>query len=209
MEKEEPKPEVTQDAEMADDTQQKDVVPEGEGNAEQKDVTPEGEGTTEEPAPVGKPIGPIVNQQWSSTIQEMGFSRPVSEKALLFSGNTSVEAAMDWIQQHQEDADFETEEFLAEDPSERDPNKPKLSKEERVQAAVDLQKRIRAKREAEDKKIAEEREIHRIQSTKELQKAKRIMEDQQTAIRLEMERKEKKEFIMEKKRMEEVLKKVR
>lgn len=176
----------------------------------QTDVPKEGgEGTTEgEHKPQGRPISDLVNQEFAATIKEMGFSKAVAEKSLLYTNNQSVEAAMEWITQHQEDADFEQEELLAEDFSTEDPNKPKLSKEERIQAALELQRRIRAKREAEDKKMAEEREKQRIQSTKDLQKAKRIMDEQQKKLRMELEKKEKMEYIKEKKRMEELLKKV-
>jgi hypothetical protein len=176
----------------------------------QTDVPKEGqEGATEgEHKPQGKPISDLVNQEFASTIKEMGFSKAVAEKSLLYTNNQSVEAAMDWITQHQEDADFEQEELLADDFSTEDPNKPKLSKEERIQAALELQRKIRAKREAEDKRMAEEQEKQRIQSTKELQKAKKKMDEQQAKLRMELERKEKMEYLKEKKRMEELLRKV-
>lgn len=130
------------------------------------------EGTEQPEQPKGRPISSLINQEFASTIQEMGFSKAVAEKSLLYTNNGSVEGAMEWITQHQEDPDFEQEEFLAEEPAE-DPNKPKLTKEERIKAAMELQQRIRAKREAEDKKLEEERELQRIKGTKELQKAKR------------------------------------
>ena len=104
----------------------------------------------------------------------MGYTKEVAEKSLLFSNNISVEKAFEWIQAHENDSDFLEEEFLAEAPGASDPNKPKLSKEERAQKAYELQKRLRgqsilvnlhiAKREAEDKRIAEEKEIERIRS---------------------------------------------
>jgi len=61
----------------------------------------------------------------------LGFSRPVAEKSLLFTGNQSIEKAMDWIEQHQNDEDFEKEERVLE-TSTKDPSKPKLSKEEQL-----------------------------------------------------------------------------
>ena len=141
-------------------------------------------------------------------IIDMGFPKQVAEKALLFSGNKSVELAMDWIQEHQEDEDFYQEEFIAEEGA-ADPNKPKLSKEERIQKAKELQERLRKKRAEEEKKLEEQREIDRIKNTKELQKAKRKMEEMQTQIHLEREKKERIEFMKEKKRMEELLRKVK
>mgnify|MGYP001576875844 CR=1 FL=1 len=60
---------------------------------------------------------------------EMGFSRNVAEKSLLYTQNLSVEKAFDWINEHQADPDFEDEERV-EDTSTTDPSKPKLSREE-------------------------------------------------------------------------------
>ena len=184
-----------------------EMAVEGEQPKAETETPVETTEAAEVPQPIGRPISDLVNQEFAKTIQEMGFTKAVAEKSLLFTNNASVEAAMDWITQHQDDDDFLNEEFLAEEPG-PDPNKPKLSKEERIKAAEDLQKRIRAKREAEEKKEAEEREKNRIRSTKELQKAKRIMEDNQKKLKLELEKKEKLEFIAEKKRMEEILRKV-
>jgi hypothetical protein len=185
----------------------KDVEMEVDGEKLEGEIPAE-DTPVEEEQPKGKPIGPLVNQEFVSIIMEMGFTKPVAEKSLLFTANQSVEAAMDWIQQHQEDADFLVEEFLAEDPTSEDPNKPKLTKEEKIAAAKELQQRLRAKREAEEKKLEEEREKNRIQSTKELQKAKKIMDEQQMKLRMEIEKKERIEFMKEKKRMEELLRKV-
>lgn len=81
----------------------------------------------------------------ASTIMEMGFTKAVAEKSLLYTNNQSVEKAFEWIQEHQEDPDFLEEEFLAPDQPTSDPNKPKLSKEERMQAAKELQQRLRGK----------------------------------------------------------------
>ena len=173
-------------------------VAEGEEVKDTPEIPPED-------APKGRPISDLVNQEFASIIKDMGFTKAVAEKSLLYTNNASVEGAMDWIQQHQDDPDFLEEEFIAEE-STRDPNKPQLSKEERMQKAKELQDRLRKKREEEDKKLEEQREKDRIRSTKELQIAKRKMEESQMSLKLEMEKREKLEFIKEKKRMEEILK---
>jgi len=157
--------------------------------------------------PKGKPISDLVNQEFAMLIQEMGFTKAVAEKSLLYTNNASVESAMEWITLHQDDADFQEEELLADDFSSEDPSKPKLTKEEKVQKALELQKLLREKRLAEDKRLEEERERQRVQSTKEIQKAKRIMEEQQKKLQAELDRKEKMDFVKEKKRMEELLRK--
>jgi len=56
----------------------------------------------------GKSISTFVNQTHVSTLVEMGFSKDSSEKALFMtqSKGGSVESAMEWINEHMEDADF-------------------------------------------------------------------------------------------------------
>lgn len=133
-------------------------------NVDAKEAVAE-ETPAEEIKPKGKPISSLVNQEFVSMIMDMGFTKAVAEKSLLFTNNLSVEGAMEWITQHQDDADFLEEEFLAEDVSTQDPNRPHLSKEERIQRALELQKQAREKRLAEDKKLEEEREKSRIHGT--------------------------------------------
>lgn len=192
------------DVEMKDDSK-----PEGEpeqsafDTEEHKDEVID---IPEEDAPKGRPISDLVNQEFANIIQGMGFTKAVAEKSLLYTNNASVESAMEWITQHQDDADFLQEEFIAEESAE-DPNKPKLTKEEKMQKAKELQDRLRKKREAEDKKLAEQQEEDRKRFNKELQMAKRKMEEAQANIRMEADKREKKEFMNAKKEMEELLRK--
>ncbi|CAI2373716.1 unnamed protein product [Moneuplotes crassus] len=199
-------PTENKDAEMPPTEEPKPETPAEEPAADGENPDEEKKEIQEE-KPKGKPISDLVNQGMASSIIEMGFTKAVAEKALLYTNNASVEKAFEWIQEHQEDPDFLEEEFLAPDQPTEDPNKPKLTKEEKIQAAKDLQKRLREKRIAEDKRLEEEREKERIRSTKELQKAKKKMEENEARLRLELERKEKKEFNEEKRRMEELLRK--
>lgn len=86
-------------------------------------------------------------------IMEMGFSKVVAEKSLFMVQGAGVEKACEWIDQHSNDADFEEELFIVgqEDGPKRDPNKPKLSKEEAMAKAKALQEQIRKKRAEEEK----------------------------------------------------------
>lgn len=82
--------------------------------------------TNEQPKDVpmqkpGRPIGDLVNQEFVNQIMEMGFSRNVAEKSLLYTQNLSVEKAFDWINEHNSDPDFEDEERV-EDTSTVDPS---------------------------------------------------------------------------------------
>lgn len=59
----------------------------------------------------GESISTYVNQEYVKQLLEMGFSKTVSEKALfmtLAQGGTT-EKALEWIDQHSEDADFNEE----------------------------------------------------------------------------------------------------
>ena len=51
----------------------------------------------------------MVNQQLCKELMEMGFSKTVSEKAVFMSQNKSIQMAMDYIEKHRDDADFEEE----------------------------------------------------------------------------------------------------
>lgn len=64
----------------------------------------------QEPPKLG--ISDRVNSGHANDLQSMGYSKAVSEKALLMSGNKGVEGAMDWITAHMDDADFEEEMFI-------------------------------------------------------------------------------------------------
>lgn len=57
----------------------------------------------------GMSIGSFVNQDLMKQLLDCGFSKTVGEKALYLTGNNSVDKAMDWIAEHQEDPDFEEE----------------------------------------------------------------------------------------------------
>ena len=94
----------------------------------------------------------MVNQTYVSQIIEFGFPREVAEKALLFTGNQTVEKAMDWIEQHQNDEDFYKEERILETSS-HDPSKPKLSKEEQLkilQEKIELNRKLKAEQAIKD-----------------------------------------------------------
>jgi UBA/TS-N domain len=49
-------------------------------------------------------VAPEVDGELAKQIEEMGFSTNRATRALHFTGNHSLEAAIDWIVQHSEDA---------------------------------------------------------------------------------------------------------
>mmetsp|Transcript_10040 Transcript_10040/g.9979 ORF Transcript_10040/g.9979 Transcript_10040/m.9979 type:complete len:144 (-) Transcript_10040:386-817(-) len=119
------------------------------------------------------------------------------------SGGTT-ESALEWISEHQEDADF-LEELVIVGQSEEKP-KSTLSKEEKLKKAKELQEQIRKRRVEEDKRNAEVSEKNRILATKQLQIAKRQMDEQQQKIQIEQNRREKEEFNRAKQQMLDQLK---
>jgi uncharacterized UBP type Zn finger protein len=84
-------------------------------------------------------ISGMVNQEEVAMIVEMGFTKIVAEKALFMNqGNGGgVPKAMEWIEQHQEDPDFEEELVIVTEAGEPKPVST-LSVEERIQKAKEL-----------------------------------------------------------------------
>ena len=57
----------------------------------------------------GMSISQFVKKEWTDELMAMGFSKAVSEKALYLTGNTGTEKAIEYIEQHQKDPDYEEE----------------------------------------------------------------------------------------------------
>ena len=130
-------------------------------------------------------IKPEVAQQ----LQDMGFSKNVSEKACLFT-QSNLEAAVEWISAHQNDPDFE-EPAQIEVSSE--PQKPKMSKEEAAIKAKELQEKMRKIHEEKQKEIDREHERLRIQNAKEMAKAREAEKERQAKLFVEQKKKREKE----------------
>jgi hypothetical protein len=120
------------------------------------------------------PISDKVNQSFAAELQGMGFTKEVSENALFLTQSSSLEAAMNWIEQHQGDEDFLEELRIVGAPV---PNAPKLTPEEAAAKARELQERLRKKRAEEEKKLELEQERNRLKMGKELNMARQQYED--------------------------------
>jgi len=129
-----------------------------------------------------------VNQEFAAGLEGMGYSKNVREKALLLTGNASVEAALEWIENNKTAPDFEEEMLMVQDES-----KPKLSPEEAAERAKELQAKLREQRKKKEAEDELERERNRISGGKALAEAKRIMDEQQRKRDLEQYMKEKQE----------------
>lgn len=73
----------------------------------------------------------------------MGFTKPVAEKALFLTGGKGVEAAMDWINSHMDDEDFQEELFMVGEAPGKMKAPSNLSLEERMAKAKELQEKVR------------------------------------------------------------------
>ncbi|CAD6244325.1 unnamed protein product [Miscanthus lutarioriparius] len=110
-------------------------------------------------------VVPEVNKEMLTDLEGMGFSTARSTRALHFSGNSTIEGAINWLSEHQED------EILMRC----------------------LWERARKKKEEEERRMEREREKERIRIGKELLEAKRIEEQNERKRMIELRRLEKEE----------------
>ena len=115
---------------------------------------------------------------------DMGYGKDASEKALFMtmSKGQSVENAMDWIMEHQTDADFNEPLLIVGQEGDGELKKEyqgNLTKEERIKLAEEKIKAARAKRAEEEKKNSHEQEINRIKMSKEIAAAQREWKEQE------------------------------
>ena len=157
---------------------------ENQGQNPPKDDKKEGEEVKKETKSILDFIKPEVALQ----LQEMGFSKNVSEKACLFT-QSNLERAVDWISEHQGDPDFE-EPAQIEVSMEQ---KPKMSKEEAAIKAKELQQKMRKMHEEKQKEMDREHERLRIQNAKEMAKAREAEKERQAKFFVEKKKKREKE----------------
>jgi hypothetical protein len=120
-------------------------------------------------------VVPEVNKEMLADLEGMGFATARATRALHFSGNSTIEGAINWLSEHQEDADID-EMPLVPANSKTEANKPSLTPEEMKIKAQELRERARKKKEEEERRMEREREKERIRIGKELLEAKRIEE---------------------------------
>ena len=141
-------------------------------------------------------IGHLVKPEIVNEIKSQGFSQTVSEKAALFSGNKDVQNALNWILQNQKNPDFEDPVQIAEDQS-----GPKLSKEEALFKALEMQKKIREEISEKEKQAQLESEKLRIKMGKEMCGTQRIIAENKKKLEMEEYLREKLKTESEKEQM--------
>lgn len=101
----------------------------------------------------------------------------------------SLEAAMGWIDQHQDDPDFNEQLFIVKQEGEGDLKKEyqgNLSKEERIRLAEEKIREARERRKVEEEKNAREAEANRRKMDKEIAAAKRAHKEQEAILAMEL-----------------------
>nr|XP_043609095.1 UBX domain-containing protein 1 [Erigeron canadensis] len=136
-------------------------------------------------------VVPDVDSKLLEELESMGFSKERATRALHFSGNSSLEAAANWIVEHEEDADIDQLPLVPKSKS--GPPKPSLTPEERKAKAQELKERARKKKEEEEKRMEREREKERIRIGRELLEAKRIEEENERKRIIALRKAEKEE----------------
>ena len=145
--------------------------------------------TSEEKKLEKKSILDFIKPEVAQQLQEMGFSKNVSEKACLFS-QSNLEQAVEWISVHQNDPDFEEP---AQIEVSAEPSKPQINKEEAAIKAKELQEKIRKMHEEKQKEMDREHEKLRIQNAKEMAKAREAEKERQARLFVELKKKREKE----------------
>ncbi|KAL2242520.1 chromatin assembly factor 1 subunit A [Sesamum indicum] len=138
-------------------------------------------------------IVPEVNQQLLSELEEMGFPKERATRALHFSGNVSLEAAANWIVEHENDPDIDQMPLVPASSKKPEAAKSSLTPEEIKQKQQELRERARKKKEEEEKRMEREREKERIRVGRELLEAKRIEEENERKRLLALRKAEKEE----------------
>ncbi|XP_071690205.1 uncharacterized protein [Rutidosis leptorrhynchoides] len=137
-------------------------------------------------------VVPDVDSKLLEELESMGFSKERATRALHFSGNSSLEAAANWIVEHENDADIDRMPLVSA-KSKSEPPKPSLTPEERKAKAQELKERARKKKEEEEKRMEREREKERIRIGKELLEAKRMEEENERKRIIALRKAEKEE----------------
>ncbi|CAA3002365.1 UBX domain-containing 1 isoform X2 [Olea europaea subsp. europaea] len=136
-----------------------------------------------------------VDKRLLSELEAMGFSEAQARKALHHSGNLSIEAAVNWIIDNENDAATDEMPMCLQDPVniEIEEIDPRLISEEVKLCAQELRNRSRKKKAEEKKKFESERKKERIRVGKELLEAKEMAEERERKRFLAQRKAEKEE----------------
>ncbi|XP_050215845.1 uncharacterized protein LOC126666952 [Mercurialis annua] len=137
-------------------------------------------------------VVPEVSQSILEELEGMGFPKARAIRALHYSGNAGLETAVNWIVEHENDADIDEMPMVPANTKFEAP-KPSLTPEEMKRKAQELKERARKKKEEEEKRTEREKEKERIRIGKELLEAKRIEDDNERKRVIALRKAEKEE----------------
>ncbi|KNA21180.1 hypothetical protein SOVF_045680 [Spinacia oleracea] len=119
---------------------------------------------------------PEVDKRVLEQLEEMGFSVACGIRALHYSGNTSLEDAINWIVDHENDSDIDQIPLVPVD-IDLDASKPFAITEEVKIKAQKLRIGANQLRKDKEKELEREREKERIQDGKRILEAKKTVEE--------------------------------
>eukprot|EP00262_Sarcandra_glabra_P002400 TRINITY_DN12704_c0_g2_i1.p1 TRINITY_DN12704_c0_g2~~TRINITY_DN12704_c0_g2_i1.p1 ORF type:complete len:414 (+),score=92.37 TRINITY_DN12704_c0_g2_i1:125-1366(+) len=137
-------------------------------------------------------VVPEVDKNLLEELESMGFPTARATRALHYSGNTGIEAAVNWVVEHENESDIDQMPLVPAN-TKVEVTKPSLTPEEMKIKAQELRERARKKKEEEEKRMEREREKERIRAGKELLEAKRIEEDNERKRIMALRKAEKEE----------------
>ncbi|KAG2261157.1 hypothetical protein Bca52824_068236 [Brassica carinata] len=146
-----------------------------------------------------------VNRGLLKELEDMGFSMARAAWALHHSGNSSLEAAVNWIVDHENDSQFDKMPVVEFNIEIESPNPHDHTAETAQARANELKERARKLREEEETKREREREKERIRAGKEMMETKRIVEENERKRNIALRKAGKDE---EKKAREKVMQRV-
>ncbi|KAK7256079.1 hypothetical protein RIF29_29513 [Crotalaria pallida] len=147
---------------------------------------------------------PKVNEMLLEDLEAMGFPQARAVRALYYSGNTSLEEAINWIIDHESDADIDEMPLVDVDIDIESTQPFPFTEEMRIKAQK-LREQMCPGKEDEEKMLEKEREKERIQAGKKLMEAKRIAQENERKRYLALKETEKEE---ERKARQKVLQKL-
>ncbi|KAF2284524.1 hypothetical protein GH714_026120 [Hevea brasiliensis] len=133
-----------------------------------------------------------VNKRLLRELEDMGFTIGRAARALHHSGNASLEDAINWIVDHEDDPDIDQVPLIAVNIDIESPQ-PFQTTEEIQNKVQELRDQARKRNEEEEKKLEREKEKERIRAGKEILEAKRTAEENERKRYLALRKAEKEE----------------
>ncbi|KAK9944789.1 hypothetical protein M0R45_010339 [Rubus argutus] len=103
---------------------------------------------------------PVANKKLLEELESMGFPRVRATRALHYSGNANLEAAIDWIVDHENDPDIDQMPLVTVDINIESPEPFEITEVMKIKAQ-ELRDQVRKKKKEEEKKMEQLRERER------------------------------------------------